>query len=259
MSCGYNDLSPTISRVCGDVILTPGAFRGVRRIHLITVSPLTHTLMIFRRLFGRPLTASRPPRLGVDAAISGDIPPPSPLAHLPTTELQSICDAFWQSLGASASIARPEYEKYVHAVNALAERDASIFDWVFERLDHPEYDAREQAAFLVARLANRDQIHASQRGPLEQRLRAMALRRCQEDPKEVQANSSAVLALSALGGDIATETLKEIVESEQWDEDDLSWDAACELGRLVGQPFAESDDPKMAARVWLSKPMGGAG
>ena len=224
-----------------------------------TVSPLKRTQMFFRRLFGCRHTTSPPPRLGVDAAISGDVSPTSPLGHLPLAELQSICDTFWQRLSASASNVRPEYDEYVHALNALAERDASIFDWVFERLDHPEYEAREQAAFLVSRLAHRDQIPTSQREPSVRRLRAMALRQWQEDPKEVQANSSAVFALSALGGDTAIATLREIVESKHWDEDDLSWDAACELGRLVGQPFAESEDPKMAARAWLSNPSGAAG
>ncbi|MEO1237877.1 MAG: hypothetical protein AAFX76_13920 [Planctomycetota bacterium] len=210
--------------------------------------------MLFRRFFGR--RRDLPPRLGTDTSVSGDTPPPSPLAHLPSAELQSICDDFWQSLGTSANDTRLRYDRYVHAVNALAECDASIFDWVFERLEHPKYDAREQAAFLVSRLADRNQIPVSQRNPLEDRLRVMALRPWQEDTKEVQANTSAVSALAALGGKVATDTLKEIVESERWDDDDLSWDAACELGRLVGQPFAESDDPKMAARTWLSDSYG---
>jgi HEAT repeat protein len=176
-----------------------------------------------------------------------------PLAKVSVSQLTGVCDAYWASLTQPPrrGIARPDYSEYVQALNELANRDREIVPWVFCCLDRLEYDAREQAAFLLGELARRGELDADQLTAAIEGLTRMAKRPWQEDAKELQANSAAVDALGKTNDPRALPVLQEILLSPDWAEDDLSWDAACILGRLVGESFEDADDPREAARGWI--------
>lgn len=194
-----------------------------------------------------------PPRLACDAEVSDDSTAPSPFALASVPQLTGICDAYWTSLTqpCESAAVRTEYAQYVHAVNELSKRGREISPWVFSRLEHPEYDAREQAAFLLGELARRGELDANQLSSAIEKLSRMATRRWREDTKEVQANTAAIIALGKTADQRAVPVLESIVMSPDWAEDDLSWNAACILGRLVGEAFQGTVDPREAARTWI--------
>lgn len=80
----------------------------------------------------------------------------------------------------------------------------------------------------------------------------MATRPIEEDTKEVEANAVALGALSRIGGPRIIPTLREILTSPRWEQDDLSWEAALILGVILRVPFDESKDPVASAREWLA-------
>jgi HEAT repeat protein len=167
----------------------------------------------------------------------------------------SRCDKYWDGLSAihderNADRVRLEYAHYVSAVNELSRRGREVLEWARLRLEHKEYDAREQAAFFVGELARCGKISSEELPDLIEALSKLALRPWREDTKEAQANTAAIIALRKTKDPRAVPALVQIVMSSQWENDENAWEAACALGDLVGQPFAKAADPLRAARTW---------
>jgi hypothetical protein len=171
----------------------------------------------------------------------------------------AICDAHWEWLAepragppddASAAKAGKRYKKYVNAVNELGRRGPEIRSWARARLQHQEYDAREQAAWLIGQLGGRGQL-GDQLVSIAQELCDLAVRPIEMDSKEVQANTAAVVALGKIGHSGGIAGLRRVLTSPEWEGDDLQWEAAQVLGRLVNEPFADAEDVVEAAQEWL--------
>lgn len=175
-----------------------------------------------------------------------------------TADLMRICENRWAGRydweGLIPPGASPEgLPGSIEAQNELGKRTKEVLQWAVENLRHQNYDAREACAWLVGEAAKRGEISDDQLGSVIETLSALALRSWKDDPKETQANAAAILALGETNDRRVIPTLAAIVTSPEWDNDDNSWDAACMLGKLVGEPFEESEDPKGTARKWLKR------
>ena len=82
-------------------------------------------------------------------------------------------------------------------------------------------------------------------------LASLATRRWVDDRKEVQANTAAIRALQMIGGDTCLATMRQILTSREWNNEDVQWDAARIFSDLIGQQFIESSDPVQAAKDWI--------
>jgi HEAT repeat protein len=198
-------------------------------------------------------------RLAVDAEVSGDQPGTTGLEDASSQELMDVCDAYWKQLaepstGSLADAFTPEaaarYDSYVNAINELSTRGPEILTWATSRLAHPEYDAREQAAFLVGQLGARNQLGDQLETTIDQ-LSELATRSVVEDGKETQANTAAVMALGKIQHTNGLSALRLILTSPEWRDDELPWDAADAVGKIVNESFMDGDDPVTAAREWL--------
>jgi hypothetical protein len=204
---------------------------------------------VWARLFPKSPTATR---LACDAEVSGDVVASTGYEQEPATKLMALCDSYWDSFANPDAGNRPPYAQYVNAVNELARRCREIMPWARARLKHREYDAREQAAFLLGELAQRGQIQDELAGVIAE-LSELAIRPVQEDGKEAQANTAAVVALAKAGDRRAIAPFRHILTSAEWKADDLAWEAARALGSLVKEPFAQAGNPVQAAREWLQR------
>jgi hypothetical protein len=83
-------------------------------------------------------------------------------------------------------------------------------------------------------------------------LAALVTRPWEEDTKEVQANTSALLSLAKIGGPILIATLRRILTSDKWDGDDLQWSAAEILSQVAGKPIMQEEAPLKAAKEWMA-------
>jgi hypothetical protein len=213
-----------------------------------------------------------PVRCACDAEIAGDPAEPTGLGDVPVTELMGICEGYW---GFLARPARPEvrdsaekagaivtemlskefaerYDRYVRAVNELGNRGAEIRDWARRHLLHPDYEAREMAAWWIGQLGARGQL-ADVVGDVIEELRTLANRPVGGEPKERQAIDAAIIAIGKIGDPRGVSVLRGILSSTEWyHRDDTAWDAADALGRLVGERFADAPDRIRAAREWLA-------
>lgn len=198
-------------------------------------------------------------RLAVDCKVSGDQTEATGLEDAPAEELMVLCDTYWEQLSeprnesltdAFTQAATDRYNEYVNAINELSTRGPEILPWALDRVTHPDYDAREQAAFLLGQLGARKQL-GDQLDASVERLCELATRSVQEDNKEIQANTAAVIALGEIGHDKGVSALRRILTSSEWDDDEIQEDAAESLGRIVEESFVESDDAVAAARAWL--------
>ncbi len=177
------------------------------------------------------------------------------LSAASTDSLTSLCDRYWDSflqenhddnviMVRDSTVCRT-------ALDILRQRGAEVVDWARERLRHPGYDAREDAAYLLGALAGDGQL-GSDEGAVAAELALLATRPWQEDTKEIQANTAAMSALHTIGGEVCLATMRQILTSREWDNDDLQWDAASILSDLTGQAFMEASDPIRVAKDWLS-------
>ena len=158
----------------------------------------------------------------------------------------AICDGHWIP-GRTVDSGR-----FVLAYNELATRGPEIRDWCRGLLGHSDYDARECGAFLLGQLGGRGQLGDVVEAVVAE-LGVLTRRPVEEDSKETQAIAAAIEALAEIGSSAGVRHLRTVLLSE--DEfllGDTQWSAADALGRLVGQPFMEADDPVSAARAWLA-------
>ena len=171
----------------------------------------------------------------------------------------AICDEYWSALADATSTAEAReaqsfmhYNRYVAALNELTKRGPEIRDWCRGLLVHPDYDAREQGAFLLGLLGRRKQFGDAEMDVIAE-LAALTRRPIEEDGKEVQAVDAAVGALADIGHPAGIPAIRAVILSEdEWLNGDSQWSAAGALGRLVGQSFMDSPDPVAAARAWLA-------
>jgi HEAT repeat protein len=183
------------------------------------------------------------------------------LALLDTAEsdvLCGLCDDYWNSFqpGRREAIGEDVFVirhsgVVVHAINLLSRRGSEILEWALARLRHPDYDAREHAAYLLGELAERGHL-GEQLATVTEELAALVTRPWEEDTKEVQANTSALLSLAKIGGPILIATLRRILTSDKWDGDDLQWSAAEILSQVAGKPIMQEEAPLKAAKEWMA-------
>jgi HEAT repeat protein len=169
--------------------------------------------------------------------------PGRPMNQIATLELMATCDAYWSG--------PRDYALYVEALNELVKRGRETLAWARGLLVHPDYDAREFGAFLLGQLGRRGLLGKEGASVVEE-LGALTRRPVEEDCKELQAVDSAITALGAIGSPAGIPYLKDVLFSDdEWLAGDSQWNAAEELGRLVGETFMHSPDPVAAARSWL--------
>lgn len=218
---------------------------------------------LWQKLFGKPTSSNsiqQSARLAIDADAAGTTRGTGSLQQVPARKLTAVCDSYWEALArpregtladaVSSADGTRAYNDYVSAINELANRGPEILQWAAARLMHPESDAREQAAFLVGEIAARHEV-GENRDQIVKSLCKLAIRPMEEDGKEVQANSAALTALAKIGDRRAIVAIERILNSPEWEDDEIQFDAAESLGQLVGESFENNDDPVAAARQWL--------
>jgi hypothetical protein len=163
--------------------------------------------------------------------------------QLAAADLMAICDAYWSGAGDNALC--------VEAENELVKRGPETLTWARDHLVHPDYEARAFGAFLLGELGRRGLLGEAEEAVVEE-LGALTRRPVEEDGKETEAVDCAIRALGAISNPAGIPFLRDVLFSEdpflRWDS---QWDAAAELGRLVGEPFMKAPDPTDAARSWL--------
>jgi hypothetical protein len=172
-----------------------------------------------------------------------------------TDQLTRLCDDYWDSFLLDDDLEQQIIrDGCVHrrAMELLAARGSESLSWARARLAHRGYDAREDAASLIMQLAQSKQLgqHAEAIGD---ELVVLALRAPEEDTKEAQAASAALMALSVIGGAPCMKAVRGVLTSSEWDEDDNQWQAAEILAEMTGEPLMEADDPVVAAKAWLDR------
>jgi hypothetical protein len=178
------------------------------------------------------------------------------LSAASTDVLTLICDQNWDSF------LQESYDDNVvmfrdstvcrTALDILRQRGAEVVGWARERLRHPGYDAREDAAYLLGVLAGDGKLGSDQ-AAVAAELALLATRPWQEDTKEIQANTAAMSALHMIDGEICLATMRQILTSPEWDNDDIQWEAASILSDLTGQSFMEGGNPVQVAKDWLRR------
>jgi hypothetical protein len=211
---------------------------------------------------GRKLTTDEigtPVARKVDADLRGETVEAA-LDTIPTQELIAICEQYWnqsaqspeQGSKISPAVYRDRYSTYVRAVNALSIRGPEMRDWASRLLGHPDYDARETAAFLVGELGARGQLGEAVNNVINE-LGALINRPFEHDPpKEAQAIDVAIGALAKIGHANGIAILRHVLFSDKQEhEGDTQWAAAVALEKLVRESFLATPDPLHAARGWL--------
>jgi len=174
-----------------------------------------------------------------------------------TQALEELCDDYWRSFDSEsdgeadeAAVVRDSIVRS-EALKELATRRGQSLAWACKRLRHPEHFARRDAAWLVGELCSRNPQDCDLDAVIGE-LSRLATRPIEEDTKEAEANAVALASLSRIGGPRIIPTLREILTSPRWEQDDLSWEAARILGVLLNVPFGESEDPVASAREWVA-------
>jgi hypothetical protein len=202
--------------------------------------------------------ATAPVSLQSDAAVRGEVAETAP-DDVPTGELMAICERYWSGLNQDSDMTNPEawrafhgvYNQYVRALNALGNRGPDVRDWARSLLTHPEYDAREQGAWLLGELGSKGQLDPPVRSVIEE-LGMLIDRPIEEDSKERQAIDAAITALGTIRHPEAIPILRHVLFSNKMEHDnDTKWNATQALGELVGESFMTADDPIEVARTWL--------
>ncbi|AMV37759.1 HEAT repeat domain-containing protein [Planctomyces sp. SH-PL62] len=184
-------------------------------------------------------------------------PDSSLLPGASTEALEELCDDFWNSFSPGFEEDTMEAtvvtDPNVHnaAIEELASRGLQALPWARSRLRHSCHLAREGAAWLVGELCSKHPLDDEVDAVIGE-LSDLATRPIEEDTKEVQANALALVALSKIGGPKIVPTLRRILTSPEWEQDDLIWQSALILGIVLDLPFGESQDPPASAREWLT-------
>lgn len=171
-----------------------------------------------------------------------------------TDQLTQLCDDYWNSFQTDDDLDQMIIrDSRVHrrALELLAGRGSESLSWACDRLKHPGYDAREDAALLIMQLAQSKQLGAHAEA-IGNELVALALRAPEEDTKEAQAASAALIALSVIGGPACMKAVRGVLTSPDWDEDDNQWQATEILAEITGESFLKAEDPVAAAKAWLA-------
>lgn len=168
-----------------------------------------------------------------------------------TDVLKSLCDQYWNSFLEDFDDDTVIRDSRIcqSALDLLVDRAPEVISWACQRLNHPGYDARESAAWLLGRLAENGRLGSSE-GVVAHELAALATRCWEEDTKEIVANAVALRSLQKIGGPVCIETARRILLSPEWDDDDLQWDAAEVLAAATGERFMEADDPVQTSKEW---------
>lgn len=196
---------------------------------------------MWRRLFGGPRrrTGVEPEWWRVEAYPS-----------LSVERLTEVCDAYWDDRPLSDGRV-PSHGHMRSAVAELAIRGTEVQRWAVSHLSHPDYDAREQAASILAGLADRHLL-TGRDSEITARLSELALRPWGDDTKEVQANCAAVWTLGKIGDKVALSTFRRLLlDDGWWSDDEIRWNTAEALAAATGEPFMSADDPIAAAVEWL--------
>jgi HEAT repeat protein len=218
---------------------------------------------LWQKLFGETPASKprqRPARLPIDADAARAPRAASSVQKVSSQNLMAVCDAYWTALGQprtgtlaeslSSEKENRKYNVYVEAITELSTRGPEILEWAGARLKHPEYDAREQAAFLLGELGARAQL-GERRDAVVKALCNLAVRPKVEDGKELQANAAALMALGKIGDRRIISVAKRLLTDPEWDDDEIQWEAANVLGEITGESFGGEEDPVEAARQWL--------
>ena len=172
-------------------------------------------------------------------------------AERPTASSAELARAIMSELKSRTSEGTKRYNRYVAAVNELGRRGPEIRDIARGLLRHPEYEAREQAAFWLGELGARGELEEPISDVIDE-LGVLAHREVGEEVKERQAIDAAIRAIGRIGDTSGIGVLREVLFSTRWyHEDDTKWSAAEALGKLVGRDFMTEEDPVEAAREWL--------
>lgn len=187
------------------------------------------------------------------------------LAKLSTTDLLAICEGYWKRFPTTVAdiesgtwqpppdALNVSHERYLQAGGQLQLREAEVvIPWACRMLAHDNYDARELSATLLQHYS-RHEAFADHRPSVEAALLECVKRVPTYDNKEAQANTVALMALTDLGGKKAFAAIRHVLTDEDWLEDDLSWEAAMQLGRLTGVDFSSDSEPAAAAQQWLAE------
>ena len=183
--------------------------------------------------------ADASPRLGV-------------LDDAKTRVLTALCDDYWDSFFAVNDDELFIRNSDVHrrALQIIVQRGNEAISWARQRLSHPNYEAREDSAALIAEWAENEML-GSEKADIAKELAILAVTRPKEDTKEAQAASVALRALSCIGGPQLMTAVRQVLTSNDWNEDDNQWECAEILAGITNEPFMHAKDPVMAAKMWL--------
>lgn len=174
------------------------------------------------------------------------------LDNAPTPILMALCDDYWNTFLVEAEDDSFLRDSSVHrrAFEILTVRAGDALPWARQRLSHPGYDAREDAAALIAQWAENGSL-GHEKEATARELVTLAITPPSEDTKEAQAASMALRALALIGGRHCLSAVRHVLTSSDWNGDDNQWDCAEILAELTREPFMQSDDPVRAAKVWI--------
>jgi hypothetical protein len=174
------------------------------------------------------------------------------LDEAPSPVLMALCDNYWNSFLGEAAEDSFVRDSSVHrrALEILATRAGDALPWARQRLSHPGYDAREDAASLIVQWAENDSL-GHEKEATARELVTLANIPPRDDTKEAQAASMALRALAVIGGPHCLAAARHVLTSPDWEGDDNQWDCAEILAELTGEPFMQSDDPVRAAKEWI--------
>lgn len=180
------------------------------------------------------------------------------LSSAPVDVLCELCDSYWKSgtidgdtsTGGACRLVR-DSEVHCRALELLADGGRTAIDWARRRLRHTDYYARADAARLLGDIADRDQLAQSRSGVAHD-LARLATRSVQSDNKEVIANTVALGSLAKIDDALFREAVGQILNSPEWDHDDLQGDAVELLSESTGEDFMATNDPLAAARAWIA-------
>jgi hypothetical protein len=171
-----------------------------------------------------------------------------------TEGLMDLCDQYWNSFDKEAEWDGPvvrSSEVKNCAVRILMDRGPKVTKWAHARLKHHDYFAREDAASILCEQAKVGTLGSATDGIAED-LAKLAVRPWQDDTKEVQANSAALMALEVIGGPHCQRAIRDLLTSGNWDQDDIQHDAMCMLEKMTGQLFQSESSPILAAKSWVA-------